>query len=164
LSRVAAALAAVLASVASVAFVAPDAGQATAPPTPAQQLVSKYTPIVMVRAQNNGPCDNSEEQYRPPTSVDAVLGNPRVRLLEHDSHGTRVIKPAPTAADLANRGPSYYMDLPGNPLNAGCRYARDFASLRRGGRAPAVTYAHIAREPRHAGFALRRSGADWTAR
>jgi hypothetical protein len=138
-----------------VAFVAPDAGRAAAPPTPAQQLASKYAPIVMVRAQNSGPCDNSEEQYRPPTSVDAVLGNPRVRLLEHDSHGTRVIKRAPTAADLANRGSSYYLDLPGNPLNAGCTYARDFASLRRGGRAPAVTYAHIAREPRHAGFALQ---------
>ena len=135
---------------------APDAGRATAPPTRGQQLATKYAPIVMVRAQSNGPCDNSEEQYRPPTSVDAVLDNPtraapQARLLR--DAGDQASQP--TAADLAIRGPSYYLDLPGNPLNAGWNDACDFASLRRSGRAPAVTYAHIAREPGHAGFALQ---------
>jgi hypothetical protein len=121
----------------------------------AQRLVDTYSPIVMMRAQDNGPCDNEEEQYSPPTSVDVTLGNPRVRLLFHDSRGTRVIKRAPTAADLAGKGPGYYLDLPGNPLEPGCTYARDFAGLRRAGRAPAVTYAHLAREPGRSGLAVQ---------
>ena len=121
----------------------------------AQQLADKYSPIVMMRAQHNAPCDNTEEQYWPPTSVDVVLGNPRVRLLKHDSQGTHVIKRAPTAADLAGRGSDYYLDLPGNPLNPGCTYARDFAAIRRAGRAPAVAYAHIAHQAGHPGFTLQ---------
>jgi hypothetical protein len=91
----------------------------------------------------------------PPTSVDLVLGNPRVRLLGHSSRGTRVIKRAPTAADLAGRGTNYYLDRPGNPLEPGCAYARDFAALRRAGHAPAVTYAHLAREPGQSGLAVQ---------
>ncbi len=120
----------------------------------AQQLARKYSPILMMRALRE-PCDDTEEQYWPSTSVDVVLGNPRVRLLEHTARGTRVIKRAPTAADLAGKGDSYYLDLPGNPLSPGCNYARDFAQLRQAGRAPAVTYAHIAREPGRSGFALQ---------
>ena len=121
----------------------------------AQRLADKYSPIVMMRAQHNAPCDNTEEQYWPPTSVDVVLGNPRVRLLKRGPRGPQVIKRAPTAADLAGRGADYYLDLPGNPLNPGCVYARDFAAIRRAGRAPPVTYAHIARQPGHPGFTLQ---------
>ncbi len=121
----------------------------------AQQLADKYAPIVMMRAQENGPCDDSEEQYAPPTSVDAVLGNRAVRLLRAGSRRVQIIKRAPTAADIAGLGPDYFLDLPGNPLNAGCTYARAIAALRRAGRVPAVTYAHIARESGHAGFTLQ---------
>lgn len=121
----------------------------------AQQLADKYAPIVMMRAQENGPCDDSEEQYAPPTSVNAVLGNPAVRLLRRGPHGVEVIRRAPTATDIAGLGEDHYLDLPGNPLNPGCTYARSIAALRRAGRAPAVTYAHIAREPGHAGFTLQ---------
>jgi hypothetical protein len=121
----------------------------------AQQLASTYAPIVMMRAQQQGLCDSSEEQFWPPTSVDVVLGSHRVRLMRHDAHGTHVVSRAPTAADLAGLGARYYLDLPGNPLNPGCTYAADFAALRRAGRAPAVTYAHIAREAGHPGFALQ---------
>ena len=131
------------------------ASPAAASPSAAQTLVNAYSPIVMMRAQRDPPCDSSEEQYGPPTSVDLVLGNPRVRLLEHTSRGTRVIKRAPTAADLAGRGQNYYLDLPGNPLEPGCTYARDFAALRRAGHAPAVTYAHLAREPGQSGLAVQ---------
>ncbi len=133
-------------------FAPPPASAST---SAAQQLADTYSPIVMMRSQQQGLCDSSEEQYWPPTSVDVVLGNPRVRLLKRDSHGTHLIKRAPTAADLAERGPSYYLDLPGNPLDPGCKYAHDFAALRRAGHAPAVTYAHIAREPGHPGLALQ---------
>jgi len=121
----------------------------------AQQLADAYSPVVMVRSQEQGICDSSEEQYWPPTSVDTVLGDPRVRLLKHDSHGTQVIKRAPTVADVAERGPAYYLDLPGNPLDPGCKFAQDFAALRRAGKAPAVTYAHIAHELGHPGLALQ---------
>ncbi len=121
----------------------------------AQQLADKYAPIVMMRAQRNAPCDNTEEQYWPPTSVDVVLGNPRVRLLKRGPRGPQVVKRAPTAADLAGRGADYYLDLPGNPLNPGCTYGRDFAALRRAGKAPEVTYAHVAHQPGHPGFTLQ---------
>jgi hypothetical protein len=128
---------------------------AEAGPSAARRLVDTYAPIVMLRAQKNPPCDTSEEQYAPPTSVRAVLGNPRVRLLIRHARGTHPVKRAPTAADIAGGGENAYLDLPGSPLRAGCKYARDFVALRRAGRAPAVTYAHIAREPGHSGFAVQ---------
>ena len=142
---------AVLVACASV-FVVPPADATT---SAAQQLANTYAPVVMMRAQLDDVCDPSEEQFWPATTVDTVLGNRRVRLMWHGARGTRVIKRAPTAADLAGLGPGYYLNLPGNPLNPGCTYAEDFAALRRAGRAPAVTYAHIARQPGHPGFALQ---------
>jgi hypothetical protein len=144
-----AALAAVLTALSGV----PESADAST--SAAQRLAEAYAPIVMMRAQDNAPCDSSEEQYWPPTSVNVVLGNPEVRLLNHDSSGTRMIKRAPRAADLSRRGADYYLDLPGTPLEPGCKYARDFAALRRAGRAPAVTWAHIAREPGHTGFTVQ---------
>src|SRR5204863_5651314 len=100
----------------------------------AQQLADKYSPIVMVRAQTDGICDASEEQYWPPTSVDTVLGNPRVKLFRRFGGTTQLIKRAPTARDLARLPEGVYLDLPGSPLSAGCKYARDFARMRRQGR------------------------------
>ncbi len=121
----------------------------------AQQLANTYAPIVMMRAQTDGICDSSEEQFWPPTTVDVTLGNPRVRLLLHTKHGNEVIRRAPTVSDIAGLRPSYYLDLPGDPLNPGCKYATDFAAIRKAGHAPAITYAHIARQPGHPGFALQ---------
>jgi hypothetical protein len=137
---------------AAVLFAAVPADAST---SAAQRLADTYAPIVMMRSQHNAPCDASEEQYWPPTSVNVVLGNPRVRLLKRGLRRPQVIKRAPTAADLAGRDADYYLDLPGNPLEPGCKYARDFAVIRRAGRAPAVTYAHIARQPGHPGFTLQ---------
>jgi hypothetical protein len=156
-ARRAAVLVLVLVLAAAVLYAASpaDGSAADGAPSAAQQLAAKYAPIVMMRAQRDGLCDTSEEQYAPPTAVSVVLGNPRVRLLMHTSRGTRVITRAPTAADIAGQGADVYLDLPGSPLEPGCTYARDFAALRRAGRAPAVTYAHIAREPGHSGFALQ---------
>jgi hypothetical protein len=121
----------------------------------ARSLVDAYSPIVMMRSQLDGVCDKTEEQYGPPTSVNVVLGNPRVRLLERVGHHTLVIKRGPRAADLAGRGQDFYLDLPGNPLRPGCTYARDFAALRQAGRTPAMVYAHIARQPGFAGLAVQ---------
>jgi hypothetical protein len=127
---------------------------ATAALTAAQQLANKYSPILRVRKLGDV-CETAEEQYSPPTTVDIVLGNPAVRLLYRARNRTKVIARAPTAADLAGRGPGYYLDLPGDPLSPGCKFAKDFRALREAGKAPAVTYAHIAREPGVAGFALQ---------
>ncbi len=121
----------------------------------AQRLADTYAPIVMMRAQRSGPCDQSEEQYGPPSPVSVVLGNPAVRLMRNGKRGPRQVMRGPKVADIAGLGPDYYLDLPGDPLDAGCTYARDLAAMRRAGRVPAVTYAHIAHEPGRSGLALQ---------
>jgi hypothetical protein len=121
----------------------------------AQRLADKYAPIVMMRSQDNGLCDISQEQYGPPTSVELVLNDPKVRLLFHNGRGTRLVKRAPTVADLAGLGEGYYLDLPGNPLRPGCTYAKAFAAMKRAGHGSAVTYARIARQPGYPGFVLQ---------
>jgi hypothetical protein len=128
---------------------------ASAAPSADQRLVDAYAPIVMLRAQSDGLCDTAEEQFSPPTSVSTVLGNPEVALVRRDGSATRVVKRAPTATDIATLGPEYYFNLPGSPLNPGCKYARSFDALRRAGRAPALTYAHIARQNGWSGLAVQ---------
>ncbi len=129
---------------------------AGANPSPSQRLIDAYSPITMLRSQERGICDPTEEQYQP-TTVDTVLGNPQVELKGPAGSGSdlKTIKRAPTAADIAGLGDGYYLDLPGDPLSPGCDYSRDFAELKRTGHAPAVTYAHIARQPGRSGFALQ---------
>ncbi len=134
-------LAVVLASVASLS----SAGIAEAAPNPSKQLVEAYSPIVMLRVQEDPPCDDAAEQYQP-TTVNTVLGNPEVELIP-PAGSSRSRRPAPTAADIAGLGNGYHLDLPGDPLEAGCTYARDFAALVDDGEAPAITYAHIRRQP-----------------
>jgi hypothetical protein len=129
-----------------------EAGQ----PSAAQRLAAEYSPIVMVRKQTDPPCDTSAEQYEP-TSVDTVLGNPTVTL-ERAVPGHKRPQPvrkAASARQIAGLSPNHYLNLRGNPLGDTCVYARDFAALRREGRAPVVTYAHIAREIGHPGLALQ---------
>jgi hypothetical protein len=112
----------------------------------ARTLASQYAPIVMVRAQDEDPpCDTSREQFDP-TTVGVALGNPEVELVAppgSDEPGVR----APTAADIAGLGEGWYLDLPGNPLVAGCTYAQDFADLVAEGEAPAIAYAHVRHRP-----------------
>jgi hypothetical protein len=126
-----------------------------AAPSAAQRLVDAYSPIVMMGEQSKDVCDASDEQYGPPTSVDVVLANPRVRLMVHVARKNRLVMLAPTVADIAGRGAQTYLDLPGSPLSPRCKYAKDFAAIRRAGHAPAVTYAHLDREPGHPGLAVQ---------
>lgn len=120
-----------------------------------EKLVRTYAPIVMLRAQEDPPCDTSEEQYEP-TTVNTVLGNPRVNLTRPAEDGRAAIaRPAPTAADIAGLGGRWHLDLPGDPLNPGCTYARDFAALKAAGRAPPITYAHIATERGQSGLVVQ---------
>jgi len=146
-------------STAALAMLAAPAGAdvTEAPPVDAaaQQLAQKYVPITMLRAQRDPPCDTKEEQYQP-TSVETVLGNPTVTLTHEESDGRLVeVKKAPTAADIAGLRDGYYLDYEGKVLGDTCVYARAFRKLVEEGKAPAITYAHVAREPNRDGFALQ---------
>jgi hypothetical protein len=147
----------VLLSLAALAVLAlPTACMAATPAEEAaRQLAEKYAPITMLREQRDPPCDTSEEQYQP-TSVGTILGNPAVTLTHELPDGKlEDVKRAPTAADVAGRRDGWYLDLEGEVLGDTCVYAKAFRTLLREGRAPALTYAHVAREPNHDGFALQ---------
>jgi hypothetical protein len=123
-------------------LVAPGAATAT----PVQRLVHEYAPILFLRTQTeNPPCDTSEEQFEP-TRVSTFLGNPNVTLDHYGPKGRQTVGTAPTAGDIARLGKNYYLNIPGTPLDAGCTYAKDFQKLKKEGRAPAVTYAHVVRK------------------
>jgi hypothetical protein len=145
----------VLITAALVLALVPAAAHAAEPESPAAELAQKYVPITELREETDPPCDTSEEQYQP-TSVDTVLGNPTV-LLQHAAEGGELttIRKAPTAQQIAGLGEGWYLNLEGRALGDTCVYARAFKKLLEEGKAPAVTYAHIAREEGHSGFALQ---------
>jgi hypothetical protein len=125
------------------------------PAGPAQRLVEAYTPITMLREEQDPPCETSAEQYEP-TSVSTVLGNPSVRLQRIEEDGVEVlVKRAPTAADIAGLEDPYHLELPGDPLGDTCVYARDFLRLKHEGKAPPTTYAHIARQVGRPGLVVQ---------
>ncbi len=135
--------------------VAPPCAPTASAGDSAQRLAEKYVPITMLREQRDPPCNTKEEQYQP-TSVDAVLGNPTVTLTHELPDGKlEEVKKAPTAADIAGLREGWYLDYEGKVLGNTCVYARAFEKLLEEGRAPAITYAHIAREPNHSGFVLQ---------
>jgi hypothetical protein len=112
---------------------------------PEQRLVDTYSPIVMLRDQTEDPpCNNTQEQFQP-TTVNVMLGNPRVQLV-NPGHNGEVVTRAPTAEDVAGLDQGYHLNIPGNPLHPGCDYAKDYEALKESGDGPAITYARIARE------------------
>jgi hypothetical protein len=125
-----------------------------------QELVAAYAPHLMLREQTaDDNCNTREEQYNPPTTVDVVLGNPAVKLVHYVGGKDVPVKRGPTAADISRLGDDYYLDLPGDPLSIKCpargSYAKDLQALRNDGKAPAVTYAHIATEPGFTGLVVQ---------
>jgi hypothetical protein len=119
------------------------------------RLIETYVPRLMLREQESPPCDTAEEQYEA-TTVDTVLGNHAVQLTRRPPDGEEEpLGRAPAARDIAGLGEDHHLNLPGDPLGDTCVYAKDFAELKRRGRAPAVTYAHIARERGRAGLAVQ---------
>ena len=109
----------------------------------AQQLAVKYSPVLSLEPQAKE-C-GSGEAYRP-TTVDIVLARQDVSLRNPDG---RLVERAPTSRDLWGLGPGYYIDFPGNPLNPGCGYERQFQRWN-DGRPPSV-YAHVATDALHPG-------------
>ena len=122
----------------SVAATAGSAAAGTA--NPEEQLADKYAPLVALKKQEK-PCDSHGEPYRP-VPVDVVLGQKDVRLV--DSKG-KLIRRAPTAADLYGRGVDTYLDFPGSPLTPGCSYERWAKAISLG--KPTTAYAHVVAQP-----------------
>jgi hypothetical protein len=121
----------------------PVAAQDDAVSSPEQELVEKYAPILMLKAQEE-PCDPDGEPYAP-QAVDIVLDNPDVLLRQLGSENP-VITQAPTAADLYGRSEGFFLDFPGSALEPGCIYEQDFdryTGTATGEREP-VVYAHVA--------------------
>ena len=85
------------------------------------------------------------EAYRP-TTVGIALGRRTVALRGPDG---KLVTRAPTSRELWDLGPSYYLDFPGDPLNPGCGYERQFQGWN-DGRPPSV-YAHVATDPLYPG-------------
>jgi hypothetical protein len=142
--------------IAALAFaLVPASAHAATPESAAEELAEKYVPITELREETDPPCDTSQEQYQP-TSVDSVLGNPSV-LLQHAAEGglLTTVRRAPTAEQIAGLKQGWYLNLEGRALGNTCVYAKAFKKLIEEGKAPAVTYAHIAHENGHSGFALQ---------
>jgi hypothetical protein len=141
-------------ALALLCLLAPAPAQASGK-APAQRLADAYSPRLVIREEEDPPCETSAEQYEA-TTVGSVLGNPKVTLTRVGPKGKEVVVArGPTAADIARLGEGFHLNLPGDPLGNTCVYARDFAKLKREGRAPAATYAHIAREAGHPGLVLQ---------
>jgi hypothetical protein len=148
-------LAASLAAAASVSLILAAGAMADAASPSEQQLVRAYAPILNLRQQKKDVCGTTVEQYKPPTTVDVMLRNPRVKLVHYVDGRDVVVKTGPTAADIAGLGDDYYLDLPGDPLGDTCEYAKDFAKLKAEGKTPPITYAHIATEPGFSGLVVQ---------
>jgi hypothetical protein len=142
-------LAATLAAM-SVSWVVAAGAQAA---SPGQQLVDAYAPITKLAKSEDPPCDSSREQFEP-TSVNAMLGNPEVELVK-PGDGGKVIKRGPTAEDIAGLGDGYHLDVPGDPLGAGCTYGRDFPRVKEEQGLPPTTYARIASEEGRSGLVVQ---------
>jgi hypothetical protein len=119
-----------------------------------EELVERYSPRLMLREQEDPPCDTDAEQYEA-TTVATVLGNPTVELSEAPDGREIPLERGPTAADIAGLGEEHHLNLEGEPLGDTCVYARAFARLKREGKAPPVTYAHVAREAGRSGLAVQ---------
>jgi len=123
--------------------------------TAAQQLIEAYTPRLMLREQQDPPCDIDGEQYEA-TTVGTVLGNPAVKLTEsNEDRDETTLKRAPTAGGIAGLGEEVPPQPARRPAGDTCVYARDF-QLKREGKAPAVAFAHIARETGRTGLAVHK--------
>ena len=122
--------------------------------TPEQTLADRYSPVMMLRPQS-APCDTNGEAFVP-IPVTAVLDNPDVALQRLPGGGESAavtLATSPGAKGVANLGRSYQLNLPGDPLNAGCTYEKAANSLP--GSPPPTTYAHIVAEPGASGLALQ---------
>jgi hypothetical protein len=126
--------------VAALVLPAVVARTAAAASSPQQQLADRYAPVVALKQQSE-PCSSDGEPYRP-VPVDPVFARSDVRLVDPSG---RLIRTAPTAADLYGRDDQTYLDLPGSPLDPGCRYEQWADQVFAG--KPTTAYAHVVAQP-----------------
>jgi len=118
-----------------------------------EQLARKHAPIVYLPDLDR-PC-RAGGAALDPVPVEVVLDNTEVALRRLSDPS--FVKWAPAARDLyeAPRDPyfDYYLDLPGDPSNPGCRYETD--GLRFAGESQRNAYARITRQEGHDGLVLQ---------
>ncbi|MGA8047253.1 MAG: hypothetical protein WCA30_13405 [Dermatophilaceae bacterium] len=122
---------------------AADEGQpsgTTSAPDDERALAERFAPVVRLVRQDVA-CGPGEP-FRP-SDVELVLGDPSVALRgPWGSDGD--IRVGPTAQDLSAGLFGYHLDLPGNPLEAGCDYEEWFRAVAT--TTPPTVYAHVATE------------------
>jgi hypothetical protein len=109
--------------------------------SPAEQLAAKYVPVLGIEPQPSA-CGSGEAYH--PSRVDVLLGHPEVQLRGPDG---KVVTKAPTGAELFGLGEGYYLDQPGDPLNPGCTYEKNYRAWSAGFKA--TVYAHVATDAAH---------------
>jgi hypothetical protein len=109
-----------------------------------RELAERYAPVVMVQEQPR-PCSSEGEPFAP-MAVDSLLGNPEIALRQV-GRGDPVVEWAPTREALFGLGRGFYLDFPGESLDPGCVYERDFLRYTAGER-PTV-YAHTVQQAGH---------------
>jgi hypothetical protein len=105
-----------------------------------EELARKHAPIVYLPRQT-GVCDAAGSAIKP-VPVDIILDNPEIVLRKQGEDGFAIY--GPTATDLANEGKEYfdaYIDMPGNPRRATCKYQLDAA--RYAENFPNIAYARV---------------------
>ena len=108
-----------------------------AAPTPTEELVERYAPVLVVRIQPE-PCGEGEPYS--PMAVDGLFG--REGFVLRGPGGVTI--DAPDEADLAAaEGSDWYLDVPGNALQPGCGYERLYRSMVASGEAALTTYARV---------------------
>ena len=107
-------------------------------------LAERYAPIVMVQEQPR-PCSSEGEPFVP-MAVDSLLDNPEIALRQV-GRGDPVVSWAPPARSLVGLGRGFYLDFPGESLDPGCVYERDFRRYTAG--EPATVYAHTVQQAGH---------------
>ena len=121
---------------------APNAMSQEGATSPEQQLIDKYAPIIGLKDQEEA-CDDDGEPFYP-VAVDVVFDKDDV-FLKHitasSASSDEVVTAAPDATDLYARGDTHYLDLPGDPRDAGCDYEQWFDANRDG--YDPMAYAHI---------------------
>ena len=142
---------AALAAVAAVLSLAITAGPSSAAggvggpsaPDDEQALAERFAPVVRLVHQDIecGP----GEPYRP-SDVETVLGDRSVAL-RGPWEGDEIVRVGPTGDQLGEGLSGYYLDFPGNPLDAGCDYER-WSQVAAADSAP-TTYAHVVTEDGH---------------
>ena len=118
-------------------------GAAPSAPDDEQALAERFAPVVRLVHQDVecGP----GEPYRP-SDVETVLGDRSVAL-RGPWEGDEIVRVGPTADQLGEGLSGYYLDFPGNPLDAGCDYER-WSRAAAADSAP-TTYAHVVTEDGH---------------